>query len=302
MSWLIITILFYLMLAVAFLVDKYLLAGPVPNAKALSFYIGILGILALLLAPFVGFYIPEIKQIVLAISAGASFIYALYWFFRALRLFEISRVVPAIGGISPFFILGLIYIFSGGKESLKLWEFLSFLLMVLGSVFITYEKEKKISLESLKISIIAAFFFALSFVLTKYVYLQNSFWTGFIWTKIGGVLMALFFLLSREMREELFKARINFSKKTAIIFLSGQAVGFGSNVLQNLAFAIAPLIYLSVISALQGIQYVFLLAFTVFLSFKFPQILKEEVSKKILLQKILAILLIGGGLVALAFK
>jgi len=302
MPWLAITILFYLMLAIAFLVDKYLLAGSVPNPKALSFYIGMLGILSLFLAPFTGFYIPEIKQIALALLAGAFFTYALYWFFRALRLFEISRVVPAIGGISPFFILGLIYIFSGGKESLKSWEFLALILMVLGSVFITYEKEKKISLDSLKISIIAAFFFAISFVLTKYVYMQNSFWTGFIWTKIGGVLMAMFFLLSREVRGELFKAKMNFPKKTAVIFFAGQTMGFGANVLQNLAFAMAPLIYLSVISALQGVQYAFLLALAVFLSLKFPQILKEEMSKKIIGQKIFAILLIGGGLAILAFK
>jgi len=42
------------------------------------------------------------------------------------------------------------------------------------------------------------------------------------------------------------------------------------------------------------------LIFAVLLSLKFPKILKEEVSREILLQKIVAILLIGGGLTLLA--
>jgi len=54
------------------------------------------------------------------------------------------------------------------------------------------------------------------------------------------------------------------------------------------------------VNALQGLQYVFLLFFAVFLSFKFPNILKEEVSRDVLLQKIIAVLLIGGGLVLLS--
>jgi hypothetical protein len=45
-----------------------------------------------------------------------------------------------------------------------------------------------------------------------------------------------------------------------------------------------------------------LLIFAVFLSFKFPHILKEEFSGKILFQKIFAILLIGVGLALLAIK
>jgi len=73
-------------------------------------------------------------------------------------------------------------------------------------------------------------------------------------------------------------------------------------VLQNWAVALAPLIYLAFINALQGVQYVFLLIFTAFLSLKLPQILKEEISRKIISQKIIAILLIGGGLAILACK
>lgn len=302
MLWLIVAISAYFILAIVFLVDKYLLVGPLPNPKVYAFYVGTLGILALILAPFVGFFIPEPFQIILSLVAGVFFILALFCLYKALRLFEASRVVPAIGGLTPLFSFGLIYLFSLGKETLSLLESITFLLLILGSILVTAEKEKFITQKSLRISALAAFFFAMSFVLTKYVYLAQPFWSGFIWIRIGGFLIAIFFFLSREVKEEIFTKQISFKPKTATIFLSNQAMGAGALILQNWAIALAPLVFVPIINALQGIQYVFLLILATLLSLIFPRILKEEVSKKILFQKIIAILLIGGGLVLLAFK
>ncbi len=301
MSWILIAISAYLILAIVSLVDKYLLVGPIPNPKVYTFYIGVLGVLVLFLAPFVGFSVPQPGQIILSLLAGAIFTYGLFWFYKALRDFEASRVVPAIGGILPLFTLGIVYIFSAGKETLGYFEFFAFILLILGSILITYERSKKISFKSLQISAIAAFFLSLSFVLTKYVYLAQPFWSGFIWIRIGGFLMAIsFFLLFKEIREEIFKKKVSFKKRTIGVFLSNQAMGAGAGILQNWAIFLAPLVCVAIINALQGVQYVFLLMFTVLLSLKFPQILKEEISKKILFQKIISILLIGGGLVLLA--
>jgi drug/metabolite transporter (DMT)-like permease len=303
MLWLLIAILSYLILAIVFLVDKYLLIGPIPNPKVYTFYIGILGILVLILAPFVSFSNPGLHQIILSLLSGALFIYGIFWLNHALRLFEASRIVPAIGGILPIFSFLLIYIFSRGKEIFTIQEFLAFILLIFGSILIVYEKAK-LTLKSFRISLIAAFFLALSFVLAKYVYMAQTFWSGFIWIRIGGFLMAMSFLFSREVREELLKVRKMVRwrpKKTAIIFLSNQAAGASANILQNWAIALAPLTHVALINALQGVQYVFLLVFAVLLSLKFPKMLKEEISKEILFQKIFAVSLIVGGLAILAF-
>jgi len=303
MNWLFPTISTYLILAIVFLVDKYLLTQRIPNPKIYSFFVGVLGILVLLIIPFVDFYLPEFPQLFLALLAGAIYIFALFWFYKGLQLFEASRVVPAINGILPLFTFGLTFLFSGGKATLSFADTIAFLFLIFGSVLITYKKEKLFSLNCLRISFLTAFFLALSFVLSKYVYLAQPFWSGFVWIKIGGVLLAaLFFLFSKETREEILKTKEFFPKKTAIIFISNQGLGAIANILQNWAFALAPLIYIAIINALQGIQYVFLLIFTLILSLKFPQILKEEISKRILVQKFFAILLIGIGLALLSFK
>lgn len=303
MTWLIVTISAYFLFALVALVDKYLLTSSIPNPKVYAFYVGVLGILVFLLVPFVGFYIPEISQIALSFLAGAIYIYALFWFFKTLRLFETSRVVPAIGGITPLLSFGLVYILSSGKEVLSFPEILAFVLLIFGSILITLERKKIITFKSLQFSVLTAFLFSLAIVLTKYVYLTQPFWNAFIWMRIGGFLLALgFFVFAPEIKKEIFKKREYFPKKTAIIFLSNQAAGAGADILQNWAIFLVPLIYVPIINAMAGVQYLFLFIFAILLSLKFPKILKEKISKEVIFQKVAAILLIGAGLVILALK
>lgn len=302
MSWLLVTILAYFIFAIVFLVDKHLLAGPIGNPKVYVFYVGALSALVAILIPFVGFSILAPSQIVLSLIAGAFFIYGIYWLYKAISLFEVSRITPAVGSFLSVFTFLLIFILSQGKDVIGFFEFLSFLLLVSGGFLITYQKDKKISLASLKMSAISAFFLALFFVLSKYVYLEMPFWTGFIWIKIGGLLAGLSFLFSKAVRNELFKVKGAMPKKTAGIFLVNQAAGAGANILQSWGVALAPLIFVPFINALQGVQYAFLLLFTILVSLKAPQLLKEEISRKTIIQKISAILLIIGGLVVLVIK
>ncbi len=301
MLWLITAILSYFFFAIVSAGDKYLLTGH-PNPKIYTFYVGVLGILALFVIPFIGFSIPNLYEIILCFSAGAIFIFALLGLFAGLKKFEASRIIPAIGGISPLFIFALTYFFSGKEEILRSWDLLAFFILILGSVLISIEPAKKISFESFKISIITAFFLALLFVLTKYVYLIMPFWTGFIWIRIGAFLTALFFIFVKEVRSEIFAGKFTFNKKTGFIFILNQGIGAIAFILQNWAIALAGLAYLSVISALQGIQYAFLFIFIILFSLRLPKFLKEEISKKIIFQKIIAILFIGAGLVILALE
>ena len=301
MSWLAIVILAYFLLAVSALGDKYILAGP-PNSKSYSFYVGILGILILVLIPFVGFSAPSLPQIFMALAAGIVLILANFCYFTALEHFELSRVAPAIGGILPLFTFGFVYLFAGGKENLGWDELIAFILLILGSIFITFKKEKIISLKSLRLSALAAFLFAGTFILTKYVYLSQPFWSGFFWMRIGGFLAALCFLFSREIKDEIFRKKFSFGKKTGAIFLANQAVGAGAFLLQNWAIALVPLSFLPFVNALEGTKYAFLLIFATLFSLKFPAIFKEEISRRVILQKIISVLLIATGLTILTLK
>jgi len=301
MSWLFITILAYFFLAISFFGDKFLLSGGIPSPKVYSFYVGILSIFVIIFIPF-GFFLPSPPQIFLAFLTGVIFLTGLYLYYSLIREFEVSRIVPAIGGMIPILTFFLAYVSSRGEVAASSKDIISFLLLTSGSVLIVIEKLKNIFGKSFIFSLGAAFYFALYFVLAKFVFTSLTFINGFIWIRFGSFLAALFFLFFKEVRLQVFKKPGGAGFKTTGIFIGNQLVGSSGAVLQNLAISLAPLLYVAFINALQGIQYVFLIVFTVLFSLKFPKILKEEISKKILFQKIIAILLIGGGLVLLTMR
>ena len=301
MLWLIIALSSYFLLALVALGDKYILAGP-PNPKTYAFYVGVLGILALALIPFVGFFVPDLPIILLSVLAGAIFVFALYGLYSGLEHFEVSRIIPAIGGLVPLFTFGLAYFLVGGETVLSGWSLSSFILLLAGSVLITFKTKKAFLSRSLKISAIAAFLFALSFVLTKQVYLAQPFWNGFIWIRIGGFLAALSFIVTQDVRREIFTGQSVFQRKTGSIFILNKILGAGAAVLQNWAIALAGFAYLAVINALQGVQYVFLFVLAVLLSTRFPKVFKSNLSKKDIIQKTTAILLIIAGLIVLTLS
>lgn len=294
MLWLIIIIISYSLFAVVSTGDKYLLSGP-PNPKIYCFYIGFLSVLVLFLIPFVGFSLPNTYEIIFSLFAGSIYLLAIFSTYQGLEYFEASRIIPAIGGFAPIFTLIFIYIFSFGREVPGIKEFLALFFLIIGSVLISSNFSRKFPFKSLGISALAAVFLSLAFILSKYVYNMLPFWTGFILIRTGVIISALSFLLSRKFRKEIFGGKPRFNKKTTAFFIVNQIFGAGAFILQSWAIALAPIIFLPIISALQGIQYFLLFIFSLFL-FK---ILKEDVSKKIIVQKIVALLFIIIGLILL---
>jgi len=295
MNWLIIIILAYFFFAVADFCNKFVLAGP-PSPKIYTFWAGALSALAVVLIPFVEFSIPQINQLILAILAGIVYIIALFYFYTALEKFEASRVSPAIGGMLPVFTLVLSFLFLKEDFSFSAQKTIALALLLIGSVLINWQKEKGFSKDSLKITSVAALFFALYFVLAKLVFLNQPFRQGFIWTRVGGLIPAIFLLFQKDVKIKVFHGQSGFSKSLGKIFLFAQTAGAGATILQNWAVSLAPSANLAIINALQGIQYVFLFLLVVVFSFKFPNILKEEITKPILIQKIFSILLIAFAL------
>jgi drug/metabolite transporter (DMT)-like permease len=298
MPWLLTAILSYFFFAIASLGDKYILSGP-PNPKTYVFYAGVLGILAIALIPFVGFFIPNLIAVLLCLLTGAIYIFSLLGIFEGLEKFEASRIIPAIGGFSPLFVLILGYFFSGGRDVFSFFDLLAFLPLIAGSVLISLELGKKISFKGFKVSVVSAFLLALFFVLAKYVYLEVPFWTGFIWIRIGAFITALLFIFTKEIKSEIFSRKFSFGGEGGVIFVAIQTAGALASILQNLAIDWAGIAFLPIVIALQGVQYVFLFVLAILISSKFPNVLQEKFSKKLIFQKMVAIFLICIGMALL---
>jgi EamA-like transporter family. len=308
MSWFWIAVLSYFLLAIVNLTDKFLIDNVLKSSKAYVFLVCLLGSLVFLIAPWFLHY-PGTVLLIENLLTGTLFTAALYFLYEALRRGEATRTVILIGGMIPIFsfiigwlvlgntfasgeILGLIFLLIGifliaflpGRHSFweKLW-----------SRFRSEDYKKN----SLLLAILAAFFYAVFFSASKYVYTGQEFWSAFIWVRLGALVTVLFFLFDKKSRTEIIKNLKGddgkkHKNKNIFLFLFNQGLGSLSFILQNFAIFLGPV---AIITALQGVQYAVMMFFSFFLGFFFKEY-KEKFSWRSLIQKTIALIFISFGL------
>ncbi|MEK9194472.1 MAG: DMT family transporter [Patescibacteria group bacterium] len=289
--WLFISFASYLLNAFAVLVDKALLKRSIPHPVTYTFYVSVLSLFAFLLTPF-GFYWPGTFLVLVGILSGLASTFALLFFFSSLREGEASRVSPFVGGLVPIFILFLAWIILG--EFLTSKQIFAFIIIMLGSYLISRKGSNMGPIPPKVIfwSIAAAFLFALSHTLAKYIYIEHSFSSGFIWRAVGTFLGALFLILPNRTRRIIFDSFHRISPKMSFIFLFGQIAAASAFILLNYAFTLGPI---ALTNALSGVQHVFVFFFVLLLAKNHPGILEETLTPATILRKIFSIILIGGG-------
>lgn len=295
MNWLYFAIAAYLLLAVSGVIDKFLVSKVVKRPVAYAFYMGVTGPFSLLLAPF-GLRAISGSDFFVACVAGACFILAMYYYFTAVSKASVSRVLPIFGGLIPVFTLALAYF--ALHERLTTTQYSAFVLLVIGAVWVAYKRESGArSRAAFGYAVLAALLMAVSAVLSKYIFDISNFVTGMVWTRMGFLPVALLFLLTAQNRRWIFNAPKEARPKNIFIYYVSRFSGTIAGFLQNYAVSLGSV---TVVNALAGTQFAFLLALTTGLSVYFPKVLKEQISARILVQKILAIILISGGLMMLA--
>jgi hypothetical protein len=296
--WLVVIILAYLFFGFASFCDKLVLAGK-PKPISYTFYVGAFSLVVIFLIPFTKFGFPSFEALLWIVLNAIVHIVAIYLMYVAIEKFDVSRVIATIGATQPLFILILTWLF-WGAQTILLTNILAFVLLLLGSIIISLEKSIKITVDYLKVALLASIMFSLDYILLKLVFLNQPFLQGIIWVGIFLFLVAMVFLLKKSFRQDIFSRKMVFNKKTDVLFVLAQASGGLGNFLQSFAISLAPVAFLATINSLRGIQYIFLFLLTVFVSYFYPKILEESLSVKIILQKVIAIIFIAVGLVMLA--
>ena len=292
MSYILIAIVAYVMQAFNGVADKFLLSHVNRHASVYVFYSAVISPLVLVFAPF-GLHMLPARDFFIAIMAGVSFGMALYFFYTAIRETSVSRILPIQGGMVPTFTLVLAYFLI--DERLATIQYLAFLLLVAGAVLMSLKHDDTgWHPRALKTAITAALLFSLSFVLTKHTYEVSNFVTGLIWTRMGIFFTGLAFLTSAYYRRNIFTAPKDANKRNLILYYGAKINGRVAGFLQNYAISIGSV---TIVNALQGVQFAVLLGATIILSTYYPKILKEKINTPILVQKIIAIVLISIGLI-----
>lgn len=295
--WLFITLLSYFCFAVNGVIDKFLLSKTSFHPGVYAFLISVLGLLGFLLVPF-GATAPA-DHWPLMLAAGGIFIYALFFFFAALKVLEASRTLPLTGTLVALFSLAIAIFYFG--EHFNTNQSAAFTLLVVGGILISFESDRRLDDQTWGwfFAVAAAICYAIGFYALKLTYASVGFLPGFVWTRVGGLAAGLTLLAIPEVRRGIIamfstpaKQNANLPPRLGLVF-AGQGIGAVGSFLQNYAIALGSV---ALINALQGTQYVFLFLMTTALSFRFPQILNEKQNTGILVQKIVAIAIIAIGL------
>lgn len=315
MGWFLLAIISYLILAIVNLGDKFVVDKLIQSSRSYAFVVGALSAVVFVIAPWFLVW-PGLYLLLINMIAGALFVFALWTMYESLKLGEASRVVVVIGSIIPVFTIIFSILFF--KEKFNLSQWLGVLFLLSGMLIISFivGRRKRWS-DFLKrtfsifyggynkkwifLSIVAALLYSAFFIVTKYAYQKQDFLSAFIWIRGGSLLIVVLFLIDRSSRREILKSfktkkrPVSISRKWFVLI--NQFLGSLAFLVQNYAVYLGPV---AIINALQGVQYAFLLLLGIFFSIFFPKILHEDVSRSVLIKKIIAIILVGIGLYFMA--
>lgn len=283
------------------LVDKYIISTKkVPQPSYYAFFVSILSALSvfIFLFSFIPIPIPEISipslqnievpslaVTLLSLGAGMFFFYALWSLFTALRDADASDVIPVVGSVSALaaFLLG--YFLLGARLSDSF--FIGIILLIIGALLLShYRFKKKVFL----ITLISGVFFALHFISLKFLFGITHFDNAFFWSRMGIVIAALAIFLPRW---EYCKScsRTTTTGSTAIIVGNKLMAGVAS----FLILKAIDLSDVSLVQALGGLQFVFLLIFSVTIGHFLPKECGENVVGRNKVQKTVAVSLLVIG-------
>lgn len=288
MPWIILAILAALVWTAVNIIDKFIITKELRDPILATVISGIstfvlFGVVALLF----GNILLPLSTIVIAIIAGAAFNIAILLYYFAMSKEEVSRFIPVLSAV-PLFVLFFSFIFLG--ERFPALTYLGILLLVAGAILISLKKiTRRIGINvAFLIAISAALFYALRNIALKFATVQASIWPIFFWVGVGGGIVSLF-LFAMHHPHIRRKARLGVKHLLFVGSLTAIAL-----FIFTIAISIGPV---SLVSALLEVQPLFVFLAAAALSVFYPKFLKEKITKSIIMQKALAMVLIIVGAV-----
>ena len=318
--WAFIAILSYFMNAGVYIADKFLLSKKIHSSISYAFFVGIWSIFNFLILPL-DFWVPNLREFSLDLLAGFLFLVTLVVWYKTLHQSEATRVVPVVGALIPIFSFALSYVFFG--ESFTERQFLAFAILIIGGVLVSVKKTKlylykEVSEKFRGIfgdifglvhaeyrptrrlivnSVASALLFALYYVLMKYIYSEQPFIGGFVWSRLGTFIGVLLMLFVGDWRRKILEGQKGQkSPKNMTFFLGVRLFAAAAFILLNWAISLGNV---AMINALQGVQFLFLILLVLLLLKQFPKILEEEMGGGVMFQKTMGVILVSLGLYVL---
>jgi len=290
------TITAYLFNALSVLTNKFLLNKIIPDPLIYIFYISLFSLLAVLALPFT--HVPTFEVFNIASLSTLLWTAGAYLMFKALKIGQVSRVIPIIGTLIPLILL----LFASETNAISSIQAWAVLILIVAMIFLTLQDILQGSFKKQEIifEVLSAVSFAISYIILRQAYLKLDFFSVLVWSRLILLPLGIAILLIPSLRRKIITPaglQINFFSKEGLVFLGGQASGAISEFLILFSISLANP---ALVNSLQGTQYVFLFIFAILLSKKYPAIFQEKYNILSLSSKIIGICLIGLGLYLLS--
>ncbi len=282
-----------------YLVSKYSEKDKEKSSGGLVLFSSLIGIF---IAIFIGiftsgvFNVSTLDIILLLLTGGLSIIWIILYLY-AIEIEDISVIIPWFSTVPIFgFILG--YIFLG--ETLTTYQAIGSLIVLLSLVLLSIDFfEKKITTKKKTITymLFVSFIVAISGIIFKFVTIEGNFWVSSFWEYVGlgSIGLFLYIFIPKYRREFLYMHKMG-GRKIFMVNIMSELVTISGNLMTNFALLLAPV---SMVYLVGSFQPAIVLILTIIGTKFFPHIIKENISKRVLTQKIFAIIIMIIGSVFL---
>lgn len=299
MTFLPIAILAYLFNGISMIIDKVLLRSSVKDPLVFTFYATVSGAVVLVLIPF-GLNLTNPATVILSILSGVIFALGLLTLFLALKYSDLIVATPLVGALNPVssLIIGSVFL----SITISTNQLISFILLLGGGILLTLKLwwQKSVFSKQFLIILSSGIFFGLSYVLLRMAFETSTYLNVLIISRLGMALFGLVFLIFPSTRRQIFSGKItkhHFINKISFWVLASQLAGGLSGLLITFAVSLeSP----AIVNSIYGIQYILLFGVVLLMAKISPHLLDENLKSQTILEKILGLILVAGGLYYLA--
>ena len=285
--WLSIALVAHFLTAVAFLIDKYLLADSTRPPLAYAFWVAVFSGVVVILIPF-GVFIPGLFYLAVAFVSGATFFFGLIFLYRAIRKTDASVASTNVSVISVAFAYFFSIFILG--ESFKLMD-VAALGVVMAGIFLLGRAGRSIWSEAF----LGGMLFGFSLVTLKLTFDLSDFVNGFFWTRLGFLGAALTMLVFPVARREIFKSYQGSPLSSKFLFLVGKGVAGVGFLLIDIAVNLGNV---ALVNALLGAQFLFIFVLALIFGKRVPAI-AEHIGFDVLVRKFSGAALVVIGIIIL---
>jgi len=298
MEWVFIAILATVFFSIGNMFDKHLLDKYMKGAGGfIMLAIGVSSLTLIGIISFFGIELLTFFQTSLILLAGILLVLAYLLYAKALELEDASLIIPLFQMV-PIFLLISGFLFLG--ENLTLTQIIAFVIIFIGSLILGVEE---FSMKIFKIKkafwymFFASILLAISPTIFKFFVLELGFLTTITYDIMGQVVGALGLFLVPAYRKELFDTIKSINSRAYVYLGLTDFFDLLGQFFLKYALTLGPVALVSLI--ISGVQPFMILILALLLTFFFPKIIKENISKKTILQKVIGIVIITVGIMVL---